>query len=113
MPLFRLHEEAFAFGHETFVSQMNLSAVGFFQATDHAQRGRLAAAAGAEQREELAFGNLKIDVIDRDHAVKGLVEVLDAQKAHGWFPRIKFPLLGADPDLEAKRSRDDRQSKRE
>jgi hypothetical protein len=66
---------------------MNLSAVGPFQATNHAQRGRLAAAAGTEQREELAFGDLKIDVIDRDHAVKGLVEILNPQKTHWPYPR--------------------------
>jgi len=68
---------------------MNLSAVGFFQATNHAQRGRLAAAARAEQREELSFGDLKIDVIDRNHARRRFCRVLDAPEAHGWVSSNK------------------------
>ena len=39
------------------------------------------------------FGDLEIDVIDRDHAVKGFIEVLNAQKAHGSFlSRVKRSL---------------------
>ena len=42
------------------------------QAADHIQRGALAAAGGAQQADQLAIRNFKIEVIDRDHLVRGL-----------------------------------------
>jgi hypothetical protein len=52
---------------------MDFPAVGLFQATDHPEGGGFATAAGTEQSKELALADLEIDVIDRDHAVEGLV----------------------------------------
>jgi hypothetical protein len=62
---------------------MDLAAVRFFQASDHAQGRRFAASAGSEKREKFALGDLEIDAINRDHAVEGFVKVLNAEEAHG------------------------------
>src|SRR5262249_60438548 len=39
-------------------------------AADDAQRGGLAAARGAEQRHELARPHIKVEALERDHAVR-------------------------------------------
>jgi hypothetical protein len=57
---------------------MDSATIGFFQATYHAQRGRLAATAGPEEREKFAFGNLQVYAINRNHPVEGLVKILNA-----------------------------------
>jgi hypothetical protein len=57
---------------------MNLAAIGFFQAADHAQCGCLAAAAGTEHGEKLTLGDVEIDTIDRGNLAKRLIEILNA-----------------------------------
>jgi len=47
--------------------QEDLAGAGQLKAGDHAQRGGLAAAAGAEQREELAVANLECHVVNGPH----------------------------------------------
>src|SRR5262249_42612717 len=52
------------------------------QARDDAQRRGLAAARRAEQRDELAWPHIKVEALERDHAVrKGLADALE--RDHG------------------------------
>ncbi|MCY1546690.1 hypothetical protein D9M68_827010 [compost metagenome] len=57
-----------------------------FEAGDHAQAGRLAAARRAEQADELAVGDLETDVGNRDESAEGLGDVLEFDRGHGGFP---------------------------
>ena len=68
------------FAEETrqLAAKINFAAVGLFQPADHTQRRCLAATAGTEQGKKFAFGDLQVDVIDGDHAVESLVEILNA-----------------------------------
>ncbi len=50
------------------------------EAREHAQQGRLAAAGGADQREDLALGDVQVDVIHGLVAAEILDHVLDLQK---------------------------------
>ena len=62
---------------------VHLAGVGLFQAGDDAQRGRLARAAGAEQHEELAFGDVQADVGQRAHRADGFVDAVQGNASHG------------------------------
>ena len=53
------------------------------EARDHAQRRRLAAAARAEHREELAAGDLERHAVDRGDLLKALRDVVDEDLASG------------------------------
>src|SRR5262249_25602649 len=56
---------------------MDAAGVGQFEARDHAQRRGLAAARGAEQREEFTGGDVEGDPVDgHDAAVEGLGHIL-------------------------------------
>ncbi len=48
------------------VDRPDLACIGSIQARDHAKQRRFPAAAGTEDRDELAGGHVEIDVIDRD-----------------------------------------------
>ena len=50
----------------------DLALVGGLEAADDAQRGRLAAAGGAEQRQKLVVVDIQIDMIQHQFPVKGL-----------------------------------------
>jgi len=52
------------------------AAGGSFQAGDEAQDGGFAAAAGAEQGEQLALGDREVDVLNRSHLAVTLGDVL-------------------------------------
>ena len=58
------------------------SRIRIFEAGHAAQRGGLAAAARAEQRDELAFGGGEVEVMDRRNAVEGLPEAVEYQPRH-------------------------------
>ena len=60
---------------------------GDLEARDHAQGGGLAAAAGSQQREELAAGNLEGEVVDRYRIVEALAEGLEPE--HHPRPRTR------------------------
>ena len=53
-------------------AQQDAAAARLLEARDHAQRRRLAAARGAEHREELALVDLEGDVVDGDDVVEAL-----------------------------------------
>jgi hypothetical protein len=78
--LFRFDEYLARIGDQTALAEMDLTTVGFPPA-DHAQRGRRLQPL-ARAREELAFGDLQIDPIDRDDAAEGFIKALNAQKTH-------------------------------
>ena len=52
------------------------------EAGDEAERGRLAAAGGAEQREELALAERDVDPVQRLDGAEVAVEVLQLEVAH-------------------------------
>src|SRR6185503_8556510 len=58
-----------------------------FQAGNHAEHGRFAAAAGSEQRQQLALLDRVADVVHGDHAAESLADIFqfDAHAA-GWLP---------------------------
>ena len=57
------------------------------QACDHAQGGGLAAAGGADQDDQLAVLDVKVEVEDRLHVVViDLVNMLYIQLCHTFFP---------------------------
>ena len=58
-------------GHVLAVDQ-DLAGVGLLEAGDHPQGRRLAAARGAEQGEELAAGELEVEVVDGDEVAEAL-----------------------------------------
>jgi hypothetical protein len=53
------------------------------EAGDHPQRRRLAAAARAEQREELAAGDVEVERADRHHVAEALRDGLEAHARSG------------------------------
>ena len=57
--------------------QQHAAGVGALEARDHAERRRLPAAAGAEQREELAVADLERDVVDGGVAAEALADALE------------------------------------
>jgi hypothetical protein len=62
------------------------AAVGRELPVDHIERGRLARAVGADQRQQLAGRNLEADAIDRPVAAEFLAEVVNFQQAHPICP---------------------------
>src|SRR5713101_476389 len=78
------------------------SVVGPVEAGDEAERGRLAAAGRAEQREELALPQLDLDSVERLDAAEVAVEVLQLEKGHlagssgSGDERCAIPALAAD-----------------
>ena len=65
------------------------------EAGQHPQQRRLAAARGAEQREDLALGDVDADVVDGAVAVEVLDDVLDLEERRG-LHRVE---AGAKPAL--------------
>ena len=101
--------------HELVVD-VELAAGDVLQAGDHTQRGRLAAAGGTNEHDELAVGDLEVEVLDGDDALVGDLEVmlvalllarparwidlLDvAQRNAGHDGSFLFPLLGQFPSV--------------
>ena len=67
--------------------QPDRTLVGLELAVDHVEGRRFARAIGANQREQLARRNRKIDAIDRTVAAKGLAQTGDAEQAHASLRR--------------------------
>ena len=63
-------------GHVDPVDQ-DAPLAGRFEPGEHAQQGRLAAARGAEQREELAPLDIEADIVDRDERAEALGDGLE------------------------------------
>ena len=68
-------------------AELDSSFVGALEAGDQPQRRRLARSGRAEQREELAGGDLEIDPVDRDDVAVRLADALepdiDLGRRHG------------------------------
>ena len=58
-------------------AEEDLARAGLLEAADHAQRRRLAAARGPEQGEEAAGRDLDRHVVNRNHVVEALGDVLE------------------------------------
>ena len=53
------------------MTQEELAAADLLGTVDHAQRGRLAAAARADEHDELLVGNVQVEILHRHHALVG------------------------------------------
>ena len=74
MPTLRLsggRNSRSAVDHDRLVAEKNIARVGCLQAGDHAQGGGLAAAARAEQSEDLAVVNIQRKIFDRRLVLPG------------------------------------------
>ena len=60
---------------DVLAAQLDEAARRLLEAADHAQRGRLAAARGAEEREELPAADLEVDAVDGDDITEALRDV--------------------------------------
>src|SRR5205085_10452253 len=67
------------------------SLVGTIEACDEAQRGRLAAAGGTEEREELALAERDVDAVERLHSAEVTVQVQQFEVGHQRAPVITAP----------------------
>jgi hypothetical protein len=72
-------------GHprDVLARQHDLPAVGLDEAGDHPEERALAAARGAEKREELAGGGVERHVVDRDHRAERLAEPAHGERRRG------------------------------
>ena len=61
----------------------DLALVRLLEAGDHPQRRRLAAAARAEHREELALGDVEVDVVDGGEVAEALDDGRGARRSAG------------------------------
>ena len=69
--------------------EQELAAGDILQSRDHAQGGGLAAAGGADQDDQLAVPDVKVEVEDRLHVVVvDFVYVLNIQFCHTFFPLL-------------------------
>ena len=64
-------------------AEEDLAGVGLLEARDHAQGRRLARARGPEHREELAAGDLEVDMVDGDDVAVGLPDADAADVGDG------------------------------
>jgi hypothetical protein len=95
VPLVRAEVELLRRVEHVAVAEGDAPLVGCLQAGHAAQRGGLAAAARAEQDEELALLDLEVQVVHRRRrrlSGEALGQPLDAQLGHNWS--LTFPPLG-------------------
>ena len=64
------------------VADPDLAAGHVLEARDHPQQGRLAAARGADEHEELAVGDLERDVVDGPHRTECLAHLVEPDRRH-------------------------------
>ena len=57
--------------------------IGLLETRDHAQQGRLAAAAGPEQRQEMAMRHVDVHTVHGSDLPEALDDTTDAEVAHG------------------------------
>ena len=74
------HEDAARGGEHRHAVDADLARLGALQAGDRTQGGGLAAAAGAQQREEMAFGDFDADVLRGLHRLPQLIGVFGAKR---------------------------------
>ena len=68
---------------------------GQFEAGDHAQGGRLAAARGAEEGKELAVRDSQVDVVDGDDIAEALGDAPEFDRRGGFAHGAEVPLANA------------------
>ena len=66
-------------------------------ADQHAQERRLAGAVGADQAEQLAFGDGQIDAGERVHAAEIHRYIVDVEQAHRRAPAMSWLTMAARP----------------
>jgi hypothetical protein len=81
----RWHEEPRGAGGKRPVAQGDLAPIGSLEPGHESEGGGLAAAARAEQRQELAGLRFEREVVDRDHRAERLHE---ARRSHGSHGRV-------------------------
>jgi hypothetical protein len=86
-----LEDEAdLAFAHvgagRVLAVEQHAAGIGYLEAGDDAQQGRLARAGGAEQRHQLAVADVEVEVVADDGGAEALVEIPDLD-AH-WGPPL-------------------------
>src|SRR5262249_32065569 len=77
------------------IGEFDVAAIGRELPVDHVETGRFPRAVGADQRQELAFGDVEADVLDGVHAAEGLRQVANAKYAHAGFLPAATRLLSA------------------
>ena len=58
------------------------AAVDRLEQVDAAQQRRLARAGGADQADDVVLGDIEVDAAQHLHLAEGLVDVLEAERAH-------------------------------
>ena len=74
-----------SFGGTSFTTRSpirDLARRDFLEARDHAQQGGLAAARGADERDEFSVEDLDIDAVNDLGRSVGLADILDADARH-------------------------------
>ena len=78
--------------HDVLAVKEDLALGGLQEAAEDAQQCRLAAARGAEQRDELIFVNVKRDALENDLSVlKALDNVLELNDLFLFFGHFRYP----------------------
>ena len=84
----------------TYSPLMRMNAlVGLLETGQHSQRGGLATAARAEQRQELAGDDLEVDAVDGDHGAVALHQLASVARSLVRHSRRGVPSL---PDRPAR-----------
>ena len=68
------------------LADADLAAGDVFQAGDHPQQGRFAAAGGADQHDEFAVADGDVDAMDDGCRAEGLAHVADCDRSHSLLP---------------------------
>jgi hypothetical protein len=63
--------------------ERDLALVGAVEPRDQVEQRRLAGAVGPDQADDLSFGHVQRDVVDRHDAAERLRHVLDREQRHG------------------------------
>src|SRR5262249_61524034 len=80
----RRHEQSGLGGGHRAASHEDLTPIGTLESGDEPEGGRLAAAAGPEEREELPGSRLEAQVVHGDHGAERLDQTDRSNRAHGW-----------------------------
>src|SRR5262249_61749786 len=70
-------------GHRA-ASHEDLTPIGTLESGDEPEGGRLAAAAGPEERQELPGSRLEAEMVHGDHGAERLDQTDRSNRAHGW-----------------------------
>src|SRR5712664_888902 len=68
---------------DVLAAEHDTAAVGIEEPADQVHHARLARAVGADQRQDLAFLDLEVDIVDGVGLAEGLAQLLGLQEVHG------------------------------